>query len=197
MQLHIQTPEARPDCFGKSWDSRDVLCAGGADPTYRDDKGSHVRPMCDYYKPCGAQVAAQRLEGQNQQLLAPHTLIRHQPQPTQAPTLSLPQHPMTTQQMQQAIAAQAQAMYSQMTTHQQRLPTWQPQPNPMMPMGYQQMMPVNYQMPAYLTVPEIVPQGGSVWSALGRSLFRSMGKSFGHTISHFFDATPFSIQRKE
>jgi hypothetical protein len=53
-----------------------------------------------------------------------------------------------------------------------------------------QPMPVNYQMPGYLTVPEQPEAGGSIWGVLFRSLFRSMMKAGGHSFSHFWDTMP-------
>jgi len=58
-------------------------------------------------------------------------------------------------------------------------------------MVHQQMMPVNYQMPSYLTVPEHVGEGDTFFHVLFREMLRGMGKSFGHTIAHFFDAHSF------
>jgi hypothetical protein len=56
----------------------------------------------------------------------------------------------------------------------------------------QQMMPVNYQMPSYLSVPETIRPGEGMFAPLMRSLFRSAGKSVGHSLAHFFDWTPAS-----
>lgn len=61
---------------------------------------------------------------------------------------------------------------------------------PVMPYGYQQMMPVNYQMPGYLTVPEMKAPEQSFWGFALRTVFRSMGKSAGHSIAHLFDTVP-------
>lgn len=53
------------------------------------------------------------------------------------------------------------------------------------------MMPVNYGLPQYLTVREPVT-GGALMKRLGVEVIRSMGKSFGHTIAHFFDVEIFT-----
>jgi hypothetical protein len=56
--------------------------------------------------------------------------------------------------------------------------------------GFQQMMPVNFHIPQYLTVREDRRPGESIFQMLGREIFRSMGKSVGHTLGNFFDTTP-------
>lgn len=53
------------------------------------------------------------------------------------------------------------------------------------------MMPVNYMMPAYLTMPEPVHPDEGIGGPLVRTLFRSVGKSLGHSLAHFFDSTIF------
>lgn len=47
----------KPDCFGLSHSPTDVLCLGGDDPTYRDEKGSHSRPQCCFFTECGSAVS--------------------------------------------------------------------------------------------------------------------------------------------
>jgi hypothetical protein len=71
-------------------------------------------------------------------------------------------------------------------------------PNMMLPMqmqgpmpGYQQMMPVNFEIPQYLTVREKRRENEGVFRMLGREVARSMLKSMGHTFANFFDSTPF------
>jgi hypothetical protein len=53
-----------------------------------------------------------------------------------------------------------------------------------------QMMPVNYQMPGYLTVNEDPTQNG-LGKRMGLYALRSMGKALFHGLSHFFDSTQF------
>ena len=62
------------------------------------------------------------------------------------------------------------------------------------PVYHQQMMPVNYTMPSYLSVPE--DPSASFWRALWMSLFRSFGKALGHSIANFFDSHPLGGGRK-
>lgn len=70
-------------------------------------------------------------------------------------------------------------------------PPYQP-PAPPTPQSqyHQQMMPVNFAIPQYLTVREPVhrPRG----RRLLVEVLRSMGKAFGHTISNFFDFEAFT-----
>jgi hypothetical protein len=56
--------------------------------------------------------------------------------------------------------------------------------------GFQQMMPVNYEMPQYLTKREYRRPDESVFKVLGREVFRSVLKSAGHTFANFWDSTP-------
>lgn len=57
----------------------------------------------------------------------------------------------------------------------------------------QQMMPVNFSIPQYLSVREPVTSGG-VMKRLSWEVFRSMGKSIGHTLSNFFDSEAFGFR---
>jgi hypothetical protein len=104
---------------------------------------------------------------------------------------------MTPAQMEQYIQDRAKALAAQMFNQasqyqqygrstQQPVPqnfplTWDP--------GFQPM-PVNYRMPGFLSAPEPVAPGGSIWGKLIREIFRSMGKAGGHSVAHFFDSTP-------
>lgn len=199
--------EAPPSCYGKSWNPKDVLCAGGADALYRDEKtGSHVRPQCDFYSSCGSRVSHMRME--QSRLLPVTNLIRQSPPPQATIQTPAPQPPanwnMTQAQMQQYMTDQAKAMAQQMFNQMQ-----QQQPNRFQTSNFNQAtfpsqggtqfdprfqnfqpMPVNFQMPAYLTVPENPMAGGSMWGMLFRSIARSMMKAFGHSFSHFFDSVP-------
>lgn len=67
------------------------------------------------------------------------------------------------------------------------------QPQPQQPQqayyGYQQMMPVNYQIPAYLTVRE--PYSHPRFQRFAVEVGRSLVKSVGHTIAAFADLEAF------
>lgn len=193
--------EPPPDCFGISWNPKDVLCAGGADITFRDDKGSHVRPTCDFFNACGARVSHTRAE--QSRLLPATNLVRAPIQQQAAPAQqSQPPAQMTQQQMQQWMNDQARTLATQMFQQMQQYPqpgkgpanSFVSAPYPQGGMLYDprfQPMPVNYQMPAYLTVPETRGDGG-LFGMLFRTLFRSVGKAVGHSFSHFWDTVPLS-----
>ena len=218
--------EERPSCFGRiddpskqieGWNPSCPSCAGGADPTYTDEKtGSHIREKCVFFNSCGSTVQAKKMEQMRTTLVDPKSLMRPTVQPqaqtVPTPTVPAPQYPASVyqpqqpsqpklaeslQQQQQALLLQQQQqammqhMQQQMAQMQRMAPQQQMQMMPIMPqMGYQQMMPVNYMMPSYLSNPEPVEPGG-FWRMMGRTVFRSMGKSVGHSVAHIFDSIPF------
>lgn len=55
--------------------------------------------------------------------------------------------------------------------------------------GQAPMMPVNFMMPGYLSVPEVRRPGDSLLGLLGREVARSLFKAGGHTVANFFDFT--------
>lgn len=153
-----------PNCFGKAFLSSAPECVGGHDMAYTDDDGGHIRPPCDFVTSCSARTQAMK----NTRLIAPQNLVRP---PTQFHSYTTPYAPPT--------SSQSHAHYP-------------PVPVPHHPPGgFQQMMPVNYGLPQYLTVREPVT-GGALMKRLGVEVIRSMGKSFGHTIAHFFDVEIFT-----
>lgn len=96
----------------------------------------------------------------------------------------------------------AQQLAQQQVVQQQRaaVPVPPQYPQPPQPYSYPYPPPpqntggqyhLNYMMPAYLSVPEVRRPGQSIWAILGRESVRAIGKSFGHTIAHFFDVNPF------
>ena len=192
-----------PECFGKSWDGKDPLCAGGLNPAFTDEKGGHLQPRCAHFETCGTRVQAKRLETA-QPLVPASNLTRSfgsyprspgEPQP--APPAPASPQPFQMQQIMQQIAQlQAQAQRPQVQYTTPSAPAWAPaQHAPAAPVhGYQQMMPVNFQMPGYLTVREETTGGSILWMLL-REILRSIAKSIGHTLAHFFDVTP--LKRKE
>jgi hypothetical protein len=115
--------------------------------------------------PCDFQESCSiRTQAGKQQLVPVSMLNRQQVQPTPPP---------------QAYARpwQAQPQYSQPPTQQH---------------GYQQMVPVNYGMPQYLTVRE--PMHEKRGKRLFIEIVRSLGKSFGHTLANFFDSEAFTTR---
>ena len=89
-----------PECFGKEWNSTAPECAGGADSSFKDDAGKHVRPRCGYFGVCSTATATAK-----QGLISPQTLIRPQPS-LHMPTAPLPM--FTPQPMQPQVTSPAQ-----------------------------------------------------------------------------------------
>lgn len=198
--FNLNNTDPPPDCFGKSWNTTDVLCTGGADITYRDDKtGSRLRPQCDFFSSCGARVAHTKME--QTRLMPAQNLIRSPTPQQQQPTPQVQISPQMTQaQMQQYLNEQAKAMATQMLQQMRQYPqagrpatqydlATYPQGGGFFDQRFQPM-PVNYQMPGYLTVPEARGEGDSLLGMLFRTLFRSVMKAGGHSFSHFWDTMP-------
>jgi hypothetical protein len=59
--------------------------------------------------------------------------------------------------------------------------------------GQQQMMPVNYQMPGYLTTPED-PNANSLGKRMFIYSFRAMFKGLFHALAHAFDSESFGAR---
>ena len=198
-----------PECFGRSWNSSRAICSGGLDPAYKDPvTGMHVRNKCAWYDNCSTRTMANQARPQN--LIPVESLNRNQPVVYQN------QQPAPQQQTNWVSAAEverirreaAQQGAQQVIRNQQALPQY-PQQNPyyqpnqvpvqqapMIHPQYQvhpvQMVPMSSYMPSYLTAPEQLGPGDSMFGALMRSLFRSAGKSMGHSLAHFFDVNPFN-----
>ncbi len=170
------TREAPPVCFGGPlWDPKAKECAGGLDPAFTDDSGSHVRHRCLFFNECGTRSQASRMEPARG-LLDPKSLLKNNV-PILGPTRPVQEQPQNqlagfVERFASSIAQQsAQVQYNhqgqsrpihlppqQVYQHQQQY-------------GYQQMMPVNYQMPGYLTVPEVRVENQSFWSFLMKTIF--------------------------
>ena len=193
--------EDPPDCFGKLWDPKAKECTGGMDPAFTDENGSHVREKCIFFESCGARLQASRMEPARS-LIDPKSLLKNTP-----PLLSPAKPPSQTSQfVERFITAVANRPVQQVQQVQQAAPTSMNQPPrplylppPAIPQGvpvagYQAMMPVNYQMPGYLSVPEQRYPTESFWKFLGRTVLRSIGKSLGHSIAHLFDTIPLGTQ---
>lgn len=209
--MNQQAKEGLPPCFGdpKLWDPKAVECIGGQDPAFTSERGDHVRDKCIFFEGCGQRAQASKMEAARG-LLDPKNLIRRDvpllgpARPVAAPTA--PPAPNFIERFATAMAHQhAQAGYPPLPTV-PSMPYYGMKPTssvqqPAVPAppayGYQQMMPVNYQMPGYLTVPEQRYEGQSFWSFLGRTVLRSLGKSMGHSIAHLFDTVPLAPPPRE
>ena len=122
------------------------------------------------------------------------------PQP-QAPQQAVQQFGLQ-QLQQQFVQMQQQFMVQQMEMMKRgQIPQGMMMPPQMMPgmmpgpqMGFQQMMPVNFEIPQYLTRREHRRPDESLFRMLGREVARSMLKSAGHTFANFWDSTPFILE---
>lgn len=167
-----QVKKPIPTCYGLHFDKDAPECMGGHDAAFTDEDGGHVRGACDHVSACAARCQANR---------------QNVPQVVPTSGLYRPPAPPTTFTQPSAVAAQP--YRPPMYPGQSYQPTHgQPQYHP--PVGLAQMVPVNYSMPQYLTIRE-PSNGQGLVRRLGKEVLRSMGKSFGHTLAHFFDVEPF------
>lgn len=180
-----------PICFGKEWDPSVTDCTGGPDPKYvHPINGTHVKERCDFYAQCGARVQAARIGAP---LLQASSLVR--------PPSPGPIQPSFQQYMQRE--AQEKAAQQQRAMHPTGFPAYPQQTHylqqqPQHPMHYPaSAYQLNYMMPPYLSVAEPVEAGGSFFGMLGREVLRALGKSAGHTISHFFDTRPLRLPPRD
>lgn len=172
-----QTTKTVPNCYGLQFDRNAPECVGGNDAAFTDEDGGHVRPACDMVSACSTRCQANRQHA-GQAVVPASSLYR-------------PQAPPTTFTQPNVTAAQPYRppMYPGQQT--QGYPPVHAAPSQYHPQGgLAQLVPVNYSMPQYLTVREPAT-GQGLLRRLGTEITRSMGKSFGHTLAHFFDVEPF------
>lgn len=197
------TEIATKRCFGISWSATDPKCAGGPDPMYVDDEtGSHDRPKCDFFNVCGARKMAVQQEQRMVQIrLQQQQVPMQQPmqvqqaqvqQPVQQVPLQVQQQMMQRQMMPQMPMMPPQMLLSQMMPQQMMVQA-------PMQLPVQQVMPVNFFMPGYLSVPEAqtVPGFGGYMGMLGLSIVRAMFKAAGHTIANVLDTNPFGVPQQK
>lgn len=165
-----QPQEEIPPCFGQHFSQSAKECIGGYDPTWVDPNGikGNIRDRCNYVTSCSARTQASR----PQAFVPVSSLTRNTPHtqfssPASYARSAPPAPPATRPWLQPGPYAPP------MGQHQ-----------PMM----QQMMPVNFAIPQYLSVRE---PSGSIFKRLGWEIFRSMGKAIGHTIANAFDSEAF------
>lgn len=196
--------EEKPLCFGRidnpakndeGWNPQCPLCAGGIDPAYTDEKtGSHIRERCTLFQACGSIVQAKKMAQMRPALIDPKSLVKPQVSVQTPPAAYQPQNQnqLAAAIQQQQAAALQQQQHNALLQQMAQMQRMTPQVQGMMPMGFQQMMPVNYQMPSYLSTPEPVHKGG-FWRMFMLTIFRSMGKSAGHSASYMFDSIPLGV----
>ncbi len=171
-------PAIPPQCFGKEWDQAAPECSGGLDLDYtHPENGSHVRSQCRWFQMCGSRTQALKS--------APIVPLQHVVRP---PVFSTPaQVPVTQQQATQGLQqlAHSVAALSNAVTR----PVLTPAQHMQQPSV--SFMPVNFQMPSYLTAPEPFHPGEPLWKPLARELLRAALKAGGHTLANFMDRAIF------
>lgn len=200
------TPASTPECFGKSWDPKDVDCTGGFNAAYSGPNGSKMQPKCDFFEACKGRVTLKRIEELRSQgnLIRPEALLRAQQSAAQMPTATVP-----TQQV--STPAQVPA---QMPVPPPAYGAPQMQPGAAVPAFY----PLPYGMPAYYPPPSLPVQenvqfrrealtpsptvhpyiavqekrrkGESLMKPLGREMMRAGLKAMGQTFANYWDFVP-------
>lgn len=182
------------------FDAKAPECAGSTSPT-----GKVLNKQCDFYQECSRIHMQQTQYPGVPRVNLP---VMPQPMPTTKPTVSFNQKPIvpTTsytvpnqtyaprpqqqipivppQTFQRPVAPAPAAHYTQ----QARVPQQAPQqymPYPQVQMPQMMMAPANFQVPAYLTSPEV--KENNKLRGFGVDMLRSMGKAAGQTMAHFFD----------
>lgn len=155
-----------PSCFGKKFDATAIDCVGGEDPAYTAKTGERKRPKCTMVSACAVRTQAMS-RGAGNNVVPVQNVVR--PSTTFTPP-SMAAQPYRPSYMPPQPQQYHQQQYQQV--------------------GLQQAVPVNYGMPQYLTNREPA-QGRGMMARLGIEVLRSLGKSAGHTLAHFFDVEAF------
>lgn len=207
-----QQPNNAPPCFaGRNdlevdsetgepillWSPSAPECRGGLDMQWKDERtGSHLRPECGHYRQCGAETQAKRatIARLKSQGLLPASQLTSKAFP---PTSSVQPPPAISRPTSVSAPTGMTSYLQTMLEYQKKLEEAQKlgkAPSAMgiqqAPTGYQAMMPVNFHMPAYLSVPEIQSADEGILPVLGREVARGLLKAFGHSLSTFFDNRP-------
>ena len=152
-----QQTEDRPHCFGKMYDSGAVECMGGHDPAYSDPETGSR-----IRKRCGfVSPCSIRMQAD-----------RNAARPGFVPAQNIvrpPGYPPPTRPPWAPPIVHPQQQQWQGDQHQHN------------------QHPANYYTPTYLTVRQPMVEGQSMGKRLAIEAFRSVLKSLGHSISHFFD----------
>lgn len=165
--------ETAPKCFGLHFEAEAPECVGGYDPSYNDNPG-HIRERCNYAGSCSEKVAG----------------VRTQPL---IPASSLTSRPYTSFGNVPAGYARPTSGAPAVATNGVPSAPWRP------PTAYPPVatplagFSPHYGVPQYISMREPQTSGG-LGKRLGLEVLRSMGKSFGHTIAHFFDVEAFGVK---
>lgn len=167
-----QVQEEIPGCFGQHFSQSAKECMGGYDDKWVDPNGikGSIRERCNYVTSCSARTQASKA----QPLIPVSSLSRNSPHTQFSGPASYAR---------QTPAPPAGVRpWPPPGTYAPTQPYGHPQP--MM----QQMMPVNFAIPQYLSVREPT---GNIFHRVLWEIFRSMGKAVGHTIANAFDSEAF------
>lgn len=156
----VDTP---PSCFGKHFDATSPECKGGHDPSFRNDDrnspGGHYGTQVRDV--CDwVQSCSSRMQA-SRNFIPASSLVRPQPPPSPYQT-----------------------RFNQPT--QPQLQPWKPPTYTPQQTGAN-LMSTHFGIPQYLTIREPQTHGTSFGKRLARESLRSILKSIGHTIAHFFD----------
>lgn len=194
MNVVTSTPPKPPSCFGTDWDSKEPECAGGPHPTRRNPRtGSHVLDACDWYLSCGARTNASK--NASGTLIPVQNLFRTPNAPTNTTppvTPAMPQPTTFGQWIQGQRPGGAPVVHPGVPTATMPQPSAPAQPQQQVHFAPGTVHPaqtwqLNYTSPPFLSTPETLQPGESIWKLLLREVLRAMGKGAGHAIAHFFD----------
>lgn len=180
----METEQVHP-CYGKHWDPKEPVCAGGIDHA---KPGDFHHSRCPSFDQCRDLTAARRL-GNTAMLLPPSSLTRP---PVQAgamakpTTVAPPPVPLAVAPTSPGggLAALANRLAPQTTQPAPFYPQAQPPAQPVQP------VPPVYQMPGFLGTPEPIQPGEHwVWPML-REIGRGSLKGAMHTGASFVDRVP-------
>ena len=162
MTQTVQSTDPTPGCFGKRWDSNEVMCAGGLDPTYTNKlDGTHRRDRCKWYPSCASRTTTSRLGAMNQPQ-APQMQVPQMPG-----MVPLPQQPAPWGSMGSLASGALQGAMNSLARHQDtgagvkvpvrfgppHMPSFQPYPQPV-PQAHPQQYAYPYQQPQPQSQPQ-------------------------------------------
>lgn len=206
-----------PICYGKQWDPKDKECAGGLDPAYKDENGSHLRSKCDFYSSCGVRFQSSKInqvpqaspsnfvptQNLTRNIQSPERLEPPAPRFVYVDAAGKPINAPQPQVVNYSLSAGVQVQQPQAPPPQMQ---YQTQPQQVAQVQYQQVppmqqqvmlpqvpqpLPVDYRMPYYLTVPEVRGEDEGIGPVICRTLLRGGLKGIAQSLAHLIDTTPF------
>lgn len=170
-------PAGAPSCYGtEAWSATAAECVGGLDPTYvHPETSTRIRERCKFFSECSRASATNRATAQRQFIPTNHLTQYISPVRVQTtPQAYVPPRPAT-MGFRPAGATPIVGAHQQPQVHQAQYVNGR---------AIRQQAPGNA-IHSYLANPE--PDGPHWVKRLGREMFRSVGKSLGHSIASFFD----------